>query len=443
MQKYITKDIIIKKRNNQELSENEIQFFIDGIVDNTISNEQISSMAMAIFFNGLNNNERKLLTISMRNSGNVIKFENLIDKPIIDKHSTGGVGDLVSIPLAPIVAACGAYVPMITGKGLGHTGGTTDKMLSIPGYDPFPDVEKFKSVTKNVGCAIIGQTANLAPADRRIYSVRDVTGTVESIDLIASSILSKKLASGINYLIMDVKVGNGAFMETIDSATQLAEAIVNISEDTGVPTVAFLTDMNECLADNIGNSLEIINSIEYLLGKNSNKKLDIVLKDLACEMLIISKLAINKDDAINKINNAITSGKAAEIFEKMVYSLGGCSNILSSYNKILPKAPISKPIFLKKEGYLASINNRELGMCLVLLGGGRKTTTDVLDLSVGLENVAKIGTFLNKDTPFAVVHAQKESDIMLIENKLNEICTLVENENELTINPAIYKKVTK
>ena len=238
---FLTTEIIRKKRDKKELTKAEIEFFVKGVTDNSVSNEQISAFTMAVFFNNLNMEERKNLTLAMRDSGEVIKFEGMDDYPIVDKHSTGGVADLVSLPLAPIVAACGGFVPMISGKGLGHTGGTTDKMNSILGYSTIPNNDLFKKVVKEIGCAIIGQTSNLAPADKRIYAVRDTTATVESSALIASSILSKKLASGIKSLVMDIKVGSGAFMETPEKAQELAETIVSIASSVGTPTTAFIT----------------------------------------------------------------------------------------------------------------------------------------------------------------------------------------------------------
>ena len=368
---YLMKELIRKKRDKHPLNQQEIQFFVDSVVDNSASNEQISAMAMAIFLNDLTNEERKNLTLAMRNSGEVIKFENLVDKPIVDKHSTGGVGDLVSIVLAPIVAFCGGYVPMITGKGLGHTGGTTDKLQAIPNYNVFPSVEKFKEVVKNVGCAVIGQTSNLAPADRKIYTIRDTTGSVESIPLIASSILSKKLASGIDYLVMDIKCGSGAFMSSLNQAQELGKCIVDIAKSCNVDTKVLISDMNESLSKNIGNSLEIKESIDFLLNKNIDSKLKDITYALAVEMLLISKITNNETTAYQMVEKSITSGGAAEVFEKMVFALGGDSNILTNYNNLLPKSKIKKDIYLKNSGFISNIDNRALGLTLVSLVGGR------------------------------------------------------------------------
>ena len=438
---FLTKEIIRKKRDKQELSKEEIQFFVDGVTSGFVTNEQISAMTMAIFMNDLTGFERKELTLAMRNSGEVIVFDNLSDKPIVDKHSTGGVGDLVSIPLAPIVAACGAYVPMITGKGLGHTGGTTDKMNSIPGYNTAPSNEDFKRVVKEVGCAVIGQTSNLAPADKRIYAVRDTTATVESIPLIASSILSKKLASGIHYLVMDIKTGSGAFMETLERSQDLGKTIVSISKDANVPATALITDMNECLSYNIGNALEIIESIEYLKGEKVDSKLHEITKSLAVEMLLITKLASTKIEAETKVQEALDSGRAAKVFEKMVGALGGPKDILSSYKNVLPKANFQKPIYLQKSGFITNIDNRELGMILVHLGGGRKAVNDELDLSVGLENVLKIGAKVDNNTPFAILHYNDEKHLSQIEEILNKIIEVSENSASAKIIKPVYEVI--
>ena len=436
----LIKEIIQKKRDNHNLTDNEIQTFIKGISNKTVSPEQIGAMTMAIYFNGLSSTEQVAFTLAMRDSGKVIKFTNLTDKPIVDKHSTGGVADFISIPLAPIIAACGAYVPMITGKGLGHTGGTTDKMQAIPNYNTFPNTEDFQHVVKKVGCCIIGQTDDLAPADRAIYGVRDVSATVESLPLIATSILSKKLASGISYLVMDIKTGNGAFMNTLEGSKALAHTISTISNQAGVPCKAIITDMNEALGRNIGNSLEVIESIQYLTGKNVDAKVDTVMKALATEMLLITKIANSKTDALTKISKALSSGKAAEIFEKMVHAMGGSSNIISKYNQILPKAPIIKPIYANNAGYIHHINSRALGFALVQLGGGRRQATDKLDYAVGIANVIKVGEIVNKEKPIAFIHANTPLQVEEMAKVLNNAIT-VSAEPSFQIQPTIYETI--
>ncbi len=268
-------DVIRKKRDGGELSDDEIQFFVDGLADSSLPAEQVSSLAMAIFLNSMSFEEAGKLTLAMAASGTVLDWsKETLDGPVIDKHSTGGVGDKVSFLLAPIAAACGCYVPMISGRGLGHTGGTTDKAECIPGYDATPDFDMFRKVVKEVGCAIIGQTADLAPADRRFYAIRDVTGTVESVPLITASILSKKIAAGLQGLVMDVKVGSGAFMETLERAQELAGSVIATAAKAGLKTHALITDMNEALGTTVGNALEIEESILYLRNERRDARLD-------------------------------------------------------------------------------------------------------------------------------------------------------------------------
>lgn len=434
----LIKEIIKNKRDKKELTQQEIEFFVNSVVNGNATNEQISAFTMAVFFNKLNLTERKFLTLAMRNSGEVIEFEDLRDMPIVDKHSTGGVSDSVSLPLAPIVAACGAYVPMITGKGLGHTGGTTDKLKSIQGYNTSPTTAEFKKVVKEVGCAVIGQTANLAPADKRIYTIRDTTATVDSIDLICSSILSKKLASGIKNLVMDVKTGSGAFMQTLEDAENLAQNIVNIANSVGVPSVALITDMNEALGRNIGNSLEILETIDFLTNKPVDNKLKEVTLELAAQMLLISNIASTKQQALEKVNNALQSGKAATIFANMVQALGGSADIINNPTKYLPVAKYTAEIFLDKSGVVTNINNYELGMTLVHLGGGRKAADDVLDLSVGLTNVKKVGEIVDASNPFATLHYNNKNDVENITRILNNCITVGTNAPKYS---AIYKVI--
>ncbi|HAI32535.1 MAG TPA: thymidine phosphorylase, partial [Thalassospira sp.] len=289
----LPQEIIRRKREGEVLSDAEIAFFVKGITDNSISEGQVAALAMAVFFNGMTMDERAALTRNMRDSGTVLDWKTLgLDGPVVDKHSTGGVGDKVSLMLGPIVGACGAFVPMISGRGLGHTGGTLDKFDSIPGYRTTPTLEEFAKVTRDVGCAIIGQTSDLAPADKRFYGIRDVTATVESIPLITASILSKKLAAGLDSLVMDVKFGSGAFMAEYDRARELAESITEVATRNGVPTVALLTDMEQVLGDSVGNALEMHEAIDFLSGKHREQRVYDVTMALAAEMLAVSGVAV-------------------------------------------------------------------------------------------------------------------------------------------------------
>ncbi|MEQ9563375.1 MAG: thymidine phosphorylase, partial [Woeseiaceae bacterium] len=344
--------------------------------------------------------------------------------PVVDKHSTGGVGDKVSFLLAPIAAACGCYVPMISGRGLGHTGGTTDKVESIPGYQSMPDFALFRKVVKSVGCAIIGQTADLAPADRRFYAIRDVTGTVESIPLITASILSKKIAAGLDALVMDVKVGSGAFMPTYEKSRELAQSIIDTASSAGLKTSAVLTDMNETLGLTAGNALEIAECVEYLVGLKREPRLHEVVLTLCAQMLQISGIERDRQRALNKVSAAIESGSAAEVFDRMVRALGGPADFVENYRQHLPSAKVTMPVPATSEGYLVAVNAFAVGNAIIELGGGRRALGDKLDLSVGFSDVVPIGTRVDAATPLAVVHAASEGDARKGAELLQHACTV-------------------
>lgn len=402
-------DVIRKKRDGGALSDDEIQFFVDGLADSSLPAEQVSSLAMAIFLNSMSFEEAGKLTLAMAASGTVLDWsqENL-DGPVVDKHSTGGVGDKVSFLLAPIAAACGCYVPMISGRGLGHTGGTTDKAEAIPGYNATPDFGLFRRTVKEVGCAIIGQTEDLAPADRRFYSIRDVTGTVESVPLITASILSKKIAAGLEGLVMDVKVGTGAFMESLERAEELANSIIATAAHAGLKTHAVITDMNEVLGLTAGNALEIAESVRYLRNEVREPRLDDVVLSLCAEMVLIGGIEDNRKAARARCEDAVTSGRAAEIFSQMVARLGGPTDFMDNHDKHLAKAPVVQSVFAN--GVVTRVDTRAIGNAIIELGGGRRQVGQALDLSVGFENIAAVGTHVNAERPLAVVHAANEDD---------------------------------
>ena len=407
---FLAQEIIRKKRNGQALTKEEIQFFVDGITHNTVSEGQIAALGMAVYFNDMNMDERVAITTAMRDSGTVLNWDSLgLNGPVIDKHSTGGVGDVISLMLGPMAAACGGYVPMISGRGLGHTGGTLDKFDAIPGYQTEPDNELFRKVVKEVGVAIIGQTGDLVPADKRFYSIRDNTATVESISLITASILSKKLAAGLDALAMDVKVGSGAFMPTYEASEELARSITAVANGAGTKTTALLTDMNQVLASCAGNGVEVKEAVDFLTGKYRNPRLYEVTMGLCQEMLVLGGIAANEAEARNKLNTVLDNGRAAEIFGKMVSGLGGPADFVEAYDKYLPKASIIRPVYADKSGYAHSMTTRELGLAVVSLGGGRRKPGDALDYSVGLTDVCALGDEINADKPLAVVHAQSEA----------------------------------
>lgn len=404
---FLPQEIIKNKRDGKVLSQAEIDFFIQGIAKHSVSEGQIAAFAMATYFQGMNAQERIDFTQSMVHSGDVMDWSDMdLDGPVLDKHSTGGVGDKISLMLAPIIAACGGYVPMISGRGLGHTGGTLDKFDAIAGYDATPDNDLFRQTVKNVGCAIIGQTANLAPADKRFYATRDITATVDCIPLITASILSKKLAEGLDGLVMDVKTGSGAFMEKFNEAKELAQAIVEVSS---VKTTAIITDMSQVIGSTAGNALEVYESIDYLTLKKQEPILHKLVETLCAEMLVQGNLAENFDQGIKRVNQVLANGQAAEKFAQMVSALGGPSDLLEQPDKYLAKANVIQPIYSQQAGFIAAMDTRMIGMAVVELGGGRRRATDTIDYSVGLSEFCHIGDRVEKDRPLAFIHAQTQA----------------------------------
>lgn len=400
-------EIIRQKRDKKTLSTEEIRFFINGIANDSIADCQASALTMAIFLNGLTNAETVALTLAMRDSGNVLKWH--VHGPVIDKHSTGGVGDKTSLMLAPLLAACGGYVPMIAGKGLGHTGGTIDKLDSIAGYNTSADIKTFQKTVQKIGCAIVGQTADLAPADKKLYALRDVCGTVESIPLITASILSKKLAAGLEYLIIDLKCGKGAFMPNFKSAKKLADTVVATAKGAGTKTTALITDMNEVLGYSVGNALEVLEALSYLKNEMREKRLDIITQALAIKLLVSAKLCKTEKEAFEKIEKALNSGAALEKFAQMVKALGGPSDFVEKPEKYMPKAKIIRPVFAPHEGYVEEMDIRGIGMLLVKMKGGRTRPADKLDYATGLTRFCHIGDKVDLKTPLAYVHAQTQS----------------------------------
>ncbi|MBK1832883.1 thymidine phosphorylase [Roseibacillus ishigakijimensis] len=404
----LPQEIIRKKRDGAELSPAEVAFFARGIGDDSISEGQIAAFAMAVFFRGMTLAERVALTEGMRDSGTVLRWDGL-DGPAIDKHSTGGVGDNVSLMLGPLVAACGGYVPMISGRGLGHTGGTLDKLDSIPGYRTSPDEALFRQVVGDCGVAIIGQTAELAPADRRFYATRDVTATVESIDLITASILSKKLAAGLEGLVMDVKTGNGAFMATEEDARRLAESIVGVANGAGVRTSALITDMNEPLCGAAGNAVEVRDAVCFLSGLNTRSRLHEVVMELSAELLVLGRLYGQVQEAREAVEKALTTGKALEVFAKMVAGLGGPTDFVEKVDHYLPAAPVVREVTVAEGGFLQKCDTRALGLAVVELGGGRRRAEDRIDYAVGLSDFRSLGDELAAGEALCLVHARDEA----------------------------------
>lgn len=438
----LPQEIICKKRDGEELPIEDIQEFIKGVTDERISEGQVAALCMAIFFQGMSHEERVAMTSAMATSGEVVDWGDISRGPILDKHSTGGVGDKVSLILAPIIAACGAYVPMVSGRGLGHTGGTLDKMDAIPGYNSQPDINTFKKVVKNVGCAIVGATPELAPADKRMYAIRDITGTVESQDLIVPSILSKKISAGLNGLIVDVKFGNGAFMKTYDEAKELAEIITKVANGSNLKTRAILTDMNQVLGRTAGNSLEVIEAVNYLKGEVADFRLHEVVMSLAAELLVIGSVSRTLEDARTKIKKVMDEGRALDKFAKMTAALGVDSKFVDKPEESMKKASMVKDVFPYNDGVVSEIDTRAIGMGIVEMGGGRTKATDTIDHSVGLTNIAQIGEKVSKTgRPLATIHAKNQYSFRMMEETLREAYTIVDRRviDEPVIKETIYE----
>jgi thymidine phosphorylase len=402
-------EFIRRKRDGRPLSSEDIAAFVKGIVSGSVSEGQAAAFAMAVFFNGMSREEAVALTLAMRDSGDVLEWSDL-PGPVTDKHSTGGVGDNVSLMLAPIVASCGAYVPMISGRGLGHTGGTLDKMDSIPGYISQPDNTLFRKAVRQTGCAIIGQTANLAPADKRLYAIRDVTATVESIPLITASILSKKLAAGLKSLVLDVKAGNGAFMARARDASALAKSLVEVANGAGLKTSALITDMDQPLASAAGNAVEVENAVDFLTGRRRDRRLEEVTLALAAEMLQAAGLAGSNADGARLARQALEGGRAAETFGRMVSALGGPSNFVENCRAYLPKADVELAVTADGKGYITGIATREIGIAVVSLGGGRRKPEDMVDHAVGITDLLPVGTEVARGDALAIVRARTKAD---------------------------------
>ncbi|MFM4724290.1 thymidine phosphorylase [Aeromonas veronii] len=438
---FLPQEIIRKKRNGEALSTQEIQFFVQGITNNTIGEGQIAALAMAVYFKDMTMDERVALTCAMRDSGMVLTWDHLnLGGPIVDKHSTGGVGDVVSLMLGPMVAACGGFVPMISGRGLGHTGGTLDKLDAIPGYQTSVDNDRFLKVVKEAGVAIIGQTGDLAPADKRIYAVRDITATVESIAMITGSILSKKLASGLEALVMDVKVGSGAFMPTFEASEELAKSIVAVANGAGCRTSALLTDMNQVLASSAGNAVEVREAVRYLTGEYCNPRIHEVTMALCAEMLISAGLASDERDARTKLQAVLDNGKAAEIFGRMVTGLGGPADFMERYDAYLPKAAIVRPVFAANSGFVTAMDTRELGLAVVAMGGGRRAAGDKLDYAVGLTDFIRLGQSVDADKPIAMIHAQTEEQYAQAASMVQAAVRIGGERPEAL--PEVYRRIT-
>ncbi len=407
----LAEEIIQRKKTGQHLDEQAIQGFVRGITDGSVSNEQIAAFAMAVNFQGMTPEETTSLTLAMRDSGVTLGWQDLsLNGPVVDKHSTGGVGDTVSLLLAPLLAACGCYVPMISGRGLGHTGGTLDKMESIPGYDAGVPLKKLRDVVKTTGMAIIGQSDVLVPADRRFYAVRDTTATIDVLPLIVASILSKKLAEGLDALIMDIKVGNGAFMHNIKQATALANRISSTAELAELQCAVQFHDMNQPLASCAGNALEVRHAIDHLAGRITESRLLDTTLSLGQELLVMTGLAEAEWDAHVQLLHALQSGKAMEHWQQSISALGAPADFSERPDKYLPQARHRIEVRSHKTGRVKTIDTRQLGLWLVEMKAGRKTAGDHIDPAVGLSDIASLESRVAVGDALCVLHLNELGD---------------------------------
>jgi len=405
MKDFNTQAILAKVRNNSSLSRDEMIWFAKGLSDGKVTDAQAGAFSMAVALNGLGSQQARTdWTLAMRDSGKTLSWE--VGLPVLDKHSTGGIGDCVSLILAPLLASIGVCVPMISGRGLGHTGGTLDKLESIPGVKVMHSEERLVEIIENCGCIIAGANENIAPADRRLYAVRDVTSTVDSLDLITASILSKKLASGLDGLVLDIKCGSGAFMTDLDQATKLGQALVKTANEAGCPTTALITDMNQPLAPAMGNALEIVEAMRVLAGETVGRLRSITVA-LGAEILKAQKIFQNINQATTELERNLNSGVALEKFSEMISLMGGPINFGQDFNRYLPEATAVIEVFAPEAGYLVQWDGQSLGNIVVKLGGGRLVETDQVDHAVGFSDIASIGSKLSQGSPILKIHAAR------------------------------------
>ncbi len=431
------RSIIASVRDRKGLSTEAAAWFANGLASGEVTDAQAGAFAMAVLLNRLGDGERVGWTLAMRDSGRVLEWD--LPGPVADKHSTGGIGDCTSLLLAPALAACGAYVPMISGRGLGHTGGTLDKLEAIPGYRTDVPVEELRRLVADIGCAIVGASADVAPADRRLYAVRDVTATVESIDLITASILSKKLAAGLEALVLDVKVGTGAFMKSMEDARALARSLVDTANGTGCRTAAVITDMSQPLAASAGNALEVIEAMETMTGVAVNQSLWDVTVALGAEALVLAGLAGDADEGADAVEEALESGRAAETFGRMVAALGGPADFVERYPDRLPAARVVRDVTADRAGFVTAIDGEALGQAVVRLGGGRLRGGDRINPSVGLSEIMPLGEPVEKGEVIARVHAASAEEAERAAAAVRSAIAIGEEEPEEP--PLIHERV--
>jgi thymidine phosphorylase len=431
------RSILAKRRLGKRLAADEIRWFAEGLASGAVDDAQAGAFAMSVCLNKLTEAERVALTLAMRDSGDVLHWD--LPGPVLDKHSTGGIGDCVSLLLGPAMAALGCYVPMVSGRGLGHTGGTLDKLESIPGLKTEADEERFRQIVAAAGCAIVSASARIAPADRRLYAVRDVSSTVESIDLITASILSKKLAGGIEALVLDVKMGSGAFMKTMDDAVALAESLVATANGAGCPTTALITDMDQPCVPAVGNALEVMEVMIALTEGDVETHLCDLTADLGGEMLRLAGMAEDRREGAAMVLQVIQSGAAAERFGTMITAMGGPADFVDRWRDRLPAAAVVRGVEAPADGYVTAMDAEALGQAVVRLGGGRMVAGARIDPSVGLSEVVMLGDHVPKGMALAIVHAATEAEAEAAVAALAGAFTIGDTMPDLP--PVVYRSV--
>ena len=435
----LAQEIIRRKRDGHRLEREHIDAFVRGLVDHSWSDAQAAAMAMAVLLEGMSHEETVALTDAMTRSGTILDWKSAFPGPTLDKHSTGGVGDKVSLILAPVLAACGGIVPMISGRGLGHTGGTLDKLESIPGYHAIVPRDRLETALRKAGCAIVGASGEVAPADRRLYAIRDVTATVESIPLICASILSKKLAAGLDAMVLDVKVGNGAIATDLPYARAIASALNEVAGGAGLKTSAWITDMNQVLGRTCGNAVEVLEAVRFMQGKARDPRLALVNRTLCAELLVLGGIEPDTKSAEARVDAALDQGHALEHFARMVAALGGAANFVEQAEQLLPAAPVRRPLVAPRAGWVQRVATRDIGLACIELGGGRHMAEDKIDPRVGFTDVAAPGDRVEAGDMLAMVHAASESDAQVA-------CTLLASafaigDEQPTLPPLLVARV--